>query len=199
METVDLKLVLLGQPGVGKTCLVYRYLYNTFGETISTIGASFAMKKVEVAGRPCNLGIWDTAGQERFDSLSSFYCRGARAAIICFDLTDRTSFECLQNKWIKKVTEEAEAGCHICLVGTKFDLIQAQQNLRAVRQEEVQALAAKHSAHVFETSAKVGTGVGEIFERIVEQFHARVQTGDGDRGQRGQNLGGAQQKPNGCC
>ena len=144
METVDLKLVLLGartrrttrdfrgsstnpntrrdgvlrtllfstlfaslftgQPGVGKTCLVYRYLYNTFGETISTIGASFAMKKVELdGGRPCNLGIWDTAGQERFDSLSSFYCRGARAAIICFDLTDRASFECLQSKWVKKV------------------------------------------------------------------------------------------------
>ena len=78
METVDLKLVLLGQPGVGKTCLVYRFLHNTFGETISTIGASFAMKKVDVSGRPCNMGIWDTAGQERFDSLSSFYCRGAR-------------------------------------------------------------------------------------------------------------------------
>ena len=107
--------VRAGQPGVGKTCLVYRYLYNTFGETISTIGASFAMKKVDTdSGRPCNLGIWDTAGQERFDSLSSFYCRGARAAIICFDLTDRTSFECLQQKWIRKVTEEAEVGCHIC-------------------------------------------------------------------------------------
>jgi len=77
---------------VGKTCLVYRYLYNTFGETISTIGASFAMKKIEANGRPCNLGIWDTAGQERFDSLSSFYCRGARAAIICFDLTDRSVY-----------------------------------------------------------------------------------------------------------
>ena len=87
---------------------------------LQTIGASFAMKKVEANGRTCNLGIWvrrasrsfacrgtpappphplrpparrpcsqDTAGQERFDSLSSFYCRGARAAIICFDLTDR--------------------------------------------------------------------------------------------------------------
>jgi len=124
MEVVDLKLVLLGQPGVGKTCLVYRYLYNTFGETISTIGASFAMKKIESNGRPCNLGIWDTAGQERFDSLSSFYCRGARAAIICFDLTDRASFECLQSKWVKKVLDEAEPGCHICIVGTKLDLVQ---------------------------------------------------------------------------
>mmetsp|Transcript_17978 Transcript_17978/g.43012 ORF Transcript_17978/g.43012 Transcript_17978/m.43012 type:complete len:122 (-) Transcript_17978:593-958(-) len=85
-----------------------------------------------------------------------------------------SSFECLQNKWIKKVTEEAEQGCHICLVGTKLDLIQSQPGLRAVRQDEVLGLAAKYNAHVFETSAKVGQGVGEIFDRIVEQFHARV-------------------------
>ena len=139
--------------------LVYRYLYNTFGETISvrtpllllctqhamlvllrladtqacactvddtrlasssphratsdvayppartpqTIGASFAMKKVET-GRQCNLGIWDTAGQERCDSLSA--TAAALLAIICYDLTDRQSFECLQ-QWIRKVTDEA--------------------------------------------------------------------------------------------
>jgi len=159
---------------VGKTCLVYRYLYNTFGETISTIGASFAMKKIEANGRPCNLGIWDTAGQERFDSLSSFYCRGARAAIICFDLTDRASFECLQSKWIKKVLEEAEPGCHICLVGTKLDLVQAGMATRGVAKEEVAAVAAKHQADVFETSAKAGTGVADIFQCIVEHFHSRA-------------------------
>jgi len=77
----------------------------------------------------------DTAGQERFDSLSSFYCRGARAAIICFDLTDRASFEALQTKWIKKVLEEAEQGCHICLVGTKLDLVQSGMATRAIGKE----------------------------------------------------------------
>lgn len=197
METVDLKLVLLGQPGVGKTCLVYRYLYNTFGETISTIGASFAMKKVESGGRPCNLGIWDTAGQERFDSLSSFYCRGARAAIICFDLTDKASFDSLSTKWIRKVLEEAEPGCHICLVGTKLDLIHSGQASRAVKSEEVEALAQKHHAHLFETSAKQGEGVGNIFESIVEQYHTRSTATDG--GGRGSvAVGGASQK-SGCC
>ena len=180
METVDLKLVLLGQPGVGKTCLVYRYLYNTFGETISTIGASFAMKKVEPSdgGRPCNLGIWDTAGQERFDSLSSFYCRGARAAIICFDLTDRASFECVTTKWIRKVMDEAEQGCHICIVGTKLDLVQAGAATRAVKADEIEALAQKHHAHWFETSAKQGEGVAQIFEKIVRQYHSRANAGD---------------------
>ena len=180
METVDLKLVLLGQPGVGKTCLVYRYLYNTFGETISTIGASFAMKKVEPSdgGRPCNVGIWDTAGQERFDSLSSFYCRGARAAIICFDLTDRASFECVTTKWIRKVMDEAEQGCHICIVGTKLDLVQAGAATRAVKADEIEALAQKHHAHWFETSAKQGEGVAQIFEKIVRQYHSRANAGD---------------------
>jgi len=198
METVDLKLVLLGQPGVGKTCLVYRYLYNTFGETISTIGASFAMKKVESSGgRPCNLGIWDTAGQERFDSLSSFYCRGARAAIICFDLTDKSSFDILATKWIRKVLEEADQGCHICLVGTKLDLIQSGQASRAVKSEEVEALAQKHHGHVFETSAKQGEGVGGIFDCIVTQYQARSAKGDGSsRG--GIPATGATQK-SGCC
>ena len=236
METVDLKLVLLGQPGVGKTCLgsgaapltlstlsgpnpralspaataqpptplpchalsVYRYLYNTFGETISTIGASFAMKKVEGSGRPCNLGIWDTAGQERFDSLSSFYCRGARAAIICFDLTDRHSFESLSNKWIKKVLDEAERGCHICLVGTKLDLIEAQLAARAVSKEEVKALAAQHSAHVFEASAKAGSGVGDIFEAVVLTHNTR--SGADDQPPRGIGVGrGAPPREGGCC
>lgn len=199
METVDLKLVLLGQPGVGKTCLVYRYLYNTFGETISTIGASFAMKKVETeTGRPCNLGIWDTAGQERFDSLSSFYCRGARAAIICFDLTDRQSFECLQQKWIRKVNEEAEVGCHICLVGTKLDLVQSGAQSRAVKKEEVEALAAKHRAHLFETSSKQGDGVIDIFSCIVSQYQQRANAGDGG-GQRGSGLPETGGHKNGCC
>ena len=141
--------------------------------------------------------IWDTAGQERFDSLSSFYCRGARAAIICYDLTDRSSFDCIQSKWIKKVVEEAEQGCHMCLVGTKVDLVNEQLAQRAVRKEEVDALAAKHKAHSFETSAKQGSGVGEIFQCIVEGFQARVQAVDD--GRRQGLATGATHKQGGCC
>ena len=196
METVDLKLVLLGQPGVGKTCLVYRYLYNTFGETISTIGASFAMKKVEHNHANTNLGIWDTAGQERFDSLSSFYCRGARAAIICFDLTDKQTFLSLQTKWIRKVLDEAEQGCHICIVGTKLDLIESNLAYRAVTKEEIDAIAAKHKADVFEVSARSGSGVEDLFRRIVEQFHAR---GNSAAPTSGLRVGKARPKEPGCC
>ncbi len=199
METVDLKLVLLGQPNVGKTCLVYRYLYNSYGETISTIGASFAMKKVHGPRTqiPTNLGIWDTAGQERFDSLSSFYCRGARAAIVCYDLTDISSFDALKDKWIRKVLDEAEPGCHVCIVGTKRDLIDENLASRAVQKADVDALAQKHNADSFEASARSGVGVEDIFRTIVEHFQMRSAGASG--GAASVRVGQARVRQPGCC
>jgi translation elongation factor EF-4 len=96
------------------------------------------------------------------------------------------------------VTEDAEQGCHICIVGTKLDLVQAQVASRMVRKEEVDELAAKYHADVFETSAKAGTGVGDIFARVVEHFHSRVQVDQGRQGGVAMG-GGAQKKEGGCC
>lgn len=173
MDSVDLKLVLLGNPGVGKTAIVCRFLYNNFGETTSTIGASFALRRIEAGGAACNVGIWDTAGQERFDSLSSFYCRGARAALIVYDCTDRASFDAVQTKWIHKVEAEAESGCHICIVGTKADLVRSGGSTAVVPAEEVAALARKYNADVFETSAMDGDGIAETFVCAVQRYHER--------------------------
>ena len=103
------------------------------------------------------------------------------------------------------MTEEAEVGCHICIVGTKLDLVQSGAASRAVRPEEVEALAAKHRAHLFEASAKQGEGVADIFACIVQQHHARANTNDGGGGGtagggRGTGLsGGAAQRSGGCC
>lgn len=173
MDSVDLKLVLLGNPGVGKTAIVCRFLYNNFGETTSTIGASFALRRIEAGGAACNVGIWDTAGQERFDSLSSFYCRGARAALIVYDCTDRASFDAVETKWIHKVEAEAERGCHICIVGTKSDLIRSGGSAAVVSAEEVTALARKYNADIFETSAMDGDGIAETFVCSVQRYHER--------------------------
>ena len=119
-DSVDLKCVLLGDVGVGKTCLSVRYVFDTFGAVNSTVGASFQQRKVTKAdGSTTLIGIWDTAGAERFDSLSSFYCRGARAAICCYDMTDKESFTALSTRWIRKVIEQGEEGCHIVICGTK--------------------------------------------------------------------------------
>ncbi len=84
MTDVSLKLVLLGHKNVGKTSVFNRYVYEEFGKTSMTIGAYFGMKLCKVGDRSCNLAIWDTAGEEKFDSLTNFYCRQARAALVCY-------------------------------------------------------------------------------------------------------------------
>ena len=98
-----------------------------------------------------------------------------------------------------QVTDEAEVGCHVCLVGTKLDLVQSGAASRAVQPSEVEALAAKHRAHLFETSSKAGDGVGDIFNCIVQQFQQRANAADGPaNGRAGMPTGGAAQK-SGCC
>ena len=155
---VDAKVVLIGDAAVGKTSLVVRFLHDRFDTTLPTVGASYATKQVTLpSGQPFALGIWDTAGQERFDALSSFYCRDARAAVVCFDLTDRASFDSLKDRWLDKVANEAEKNCILCLVGTKSDLV-GTNFLRAVSRDEVAAFA-KGGAHTFECSARDNTCV----------------------------------------
>merc|ERR1719238_1001480 len=88
---IDLKIVFLGASGVGKTSIVYRYINEVFEPTRSTIGAAFSLKY----WKDFKFGVWDTAGQEKYDSLSSFYCRGAGAAVLVYDVGDLGSFEAL--------------------------------------------------------------------------------------------------------
>src|SRR5690242_16023314 len=99
---VDCKLVILGFKESKKTALFNRYVYDEFGKTSLTIGAYFGMKTCEVGDRSVNLAIWDTAGEEKFDSLANFYCRQARAAIICYDITNYSTFRSLPH-WVDKV------------------------------------------------------------------------------------------------
>jgi Ras-related protein Rab-1A len=85
-----LKLVLLGDPGVGKSCLLLRFVDGTYtDEYISTIGVDFKIKTVEVGGEDAKLDVWDTAGQERFRSIASSYYRGADGFIVAYDISDQ--------------------------------------------------------------------------------------------------------------
>ncbi|XP_029307926.1 ras-related protein Rab-13 isoform X2 [Cottoperca gobio] len=102
------KLLLIGDSGVGKTCLIIRFSEDNFNSTyISTIGIDFKVKTVEVDGKKVKLQVWDTAGQERFKTITTAYYRGAMGIILVYDITDEKSYENIQN-WMKSIKELAK-------------------------------------------------------------------------------------------
>ncbi|XP_053448481.1 ras-related protein Rab-13 isoform X2 [Nycticebus coucang] len=116
------KLLLIGDSGVGKTCLIIRFAEDNFNNTyISTIGIDFKIRTVNIEGKKIKLQVWDTAGQERFKTITTAYYRGAMGIILVYDITDEKSFENIQN-WMKSIKEHASAGVERLLLGNKCDM-----------------------------------------------------------------------------
>jgi len=166
MSGPDIKVVLLGHKNVGKTSIFNRYVYNDFGKTSMTIGAYFAMKQAKVDNRTYNLAIWDTAGEEKFDSLTNFYCRNAKAAVICYDVTSAPTFQGLK-RWVDKITLEAEPNCAVVIVGNKTDIVEANPSARQVSFEEAKRYAKSMNFTAFEVSAASGANVEAVFSKLV--------------------------------
>ncbi|XP_034298311.1 ras-related protein Rab-24 [Pantherophis guttatus] len=169
-QRVDAKVVMLGKEYVGKTSLVERYVHNRFlvGPYQNTIGAAFVAKVMQVGGRTVTLGIWDTAGSERYEAMSRIYYRGAKAAIVCYDLTDRSSFQ-RAKFWVNEL-QNFEENCRIYLCGTKSDLLEEDKRRREIDFHDVQDYADEIKAELFETSSKSGQNVDELFQKVAEDY-----------------------------
>ncbi|XP_030314891.1 ras-related protein Rab-24 [Calypte anna] len=167
---VDAKVVLLGQEGVGKSSLVERCAHGRFrpGPYQNTIGAAFVAKVLTVGDQTVTLGIWDTAGSERYEAMSRIYYRGARAAVVCYDLTDSSSFQ-RAKFWVNEL-QNCEEGCRIYLCGTKSDLLEEDRRKRGVDFHDVQDYADEIKAELFETSSKTGQSVDELFQKVAEDY-----------------------------
>ncbi|XP_041078924.1 ras-related protein Rab-24-like [Polyodon spathula] len=170
-QRVDAKVVMLGKEYVGKTSLVERYVHKRFlvGPYQNTIGAAFVAKPIQVGERVVTLGIWDTAGSERYEAMSRIYYRGAKAAIVCYDLTDSSSFQRVQF-WVKEL-QSCEEHCRIYLCGTKSDLVGNDRSSRKVDYHDVQDYADEIKAQLFETSSKEGRNIDELFQKVAEDYH----------------------------
>ncbi|RMX44269.1 hypothetical protein pdam_00019520 [Pocillopora damicornis] len=157
---VDAKVVLLGKEFSGKTSLVERYLHQRFNDSVpyqNTIGAAFGAKKVT-----------DTAGSERYEAMSRIYYRGAKAAVLCYDLTEKSSFE-RAKYWVNEL-KTYEDGCRIYLCGTKYDMVQNDKKLRQVDYHSATDYADEINAKVFETSSKTGHNVEELFFELAQDY-----------------------------
>eukprot|EP00026_Physarum_polycephalum_P012142 Phypoly_transcript_12418.p1 GENE.Phypoly_transcript_12418~~Phypoly_transcript_12418.p1 ORF type:complete len:205 (+),score=25.81 Phypoly_transcript_12418:458-1072(+) len=164
------KLLLVGEPGIGKSCLLLRFADDTFAETyVSTIGVDFKIKSVDIGGKAIKLQMWDTAGQERFRTITSSYYRGAHGIMLCFDLAVQSSFEKLSD-WLKDVAKYAPSNIAIMLCGLKTDL----DDQRSISKEEAEAFAHKNKLRYIEASPKDGTNVNEAFMTLTKDILERT-------------------------
>jgi len=158
-----LKAIILGDSGVGKTCLMNQYVQKKFDNRYkATIGADFLAKDIEIKGTAVTLQLWDTAGQERFQSLGSAFYRGADACVLVFDVTSQESFQHLTS-WMEEFT--IQAGKKPCvLIGNKIDL----EGKRQVPDKTAKQWCRDDNIPYFEASAKTNANVEEAFRCVAE-------------------------------
>ncbi len=162
---ISLKVVFLGDTSVGKSCLAVRFIKNEFFEFQEpTIGAAFLGKTINVNDKKYKFEIWDTAGQERYRSLAPMYYRGAKAAVIVYDITDEDTFKGAKT-WVSEIQKKSE-NCLILLVGNKVDLTMN----RKVDIHMVKDFVENNNIIYMESSAKTGLNVDKIFTTIAENM-----------------------------
>lgn len=166
-KTCHFKLVLLGDTAVGKSCLVVRFVRDEFFEFQEpTIGAAFLTQTVSLdEGVTVKFEIWDTAGQERYRSLAPMYYRGAAAAIVVYDVTNKDSFTGAKS-WVKELQRRGDPNVIIALAGNKADL----EARRKVDYEEAHQYAEENDILHMETSAKTARNVKDLFVAIAKRL-----------------------------
>ncbi len=163
------KVVLLGESGVGKTCIISRYVNNTYDEKSETTnGASYASKIIELEQYKQSLrfDIWDTAGQEKYRSLTKFFYKDAAIAVLVYDITRRDSFEEVKNYWYEQLKTCGEKNIVIGLAGNKCDMFDKE----AVTEEEAKNFANEIGAQFQLTSAFKNMGIDDLFRMVGCKF-----------------------------
>ncbi|KAJ6239879.1 ras-related protein rabd2a-like [Anaeramoeba flamelloides] len=178
------KLLLIGDSGVGKSCLLLRFADDTYTESyISTIGVDFKIRTIDLDGKTVKLQIWDTAGQERFRTITSSYYRGAHGIIVVYDTTDLDSFNNVKT-WLQEIDRYASENVNKLLVGNKSDLV----SKRVVEHETAKSLADQLGIPFIETSAKNSSNVEEAFILMAKEIKKRQMINNNNNTQQTQSL-----------
>jgi len=164
------KLLLIGDSGVGKSCLLLRFADDTYTESyISTIGVDFKIRTIELDGKTIKLQIWDTAGQERFRTITSSYYRGAHGIIVVYDVTDLDSFNNVK-QWLQEIDRYACDNVNKLLVGNKCDM----SARKVVEYNTAKEFAEQLGIPFLETSARTSTNVEQAFLTMAAEIKNRV-------------------------
>lgn len=164
------KLLLIGDSGVGKSCILLRFADDTYTDSyISTIGVDFKIRTIELDGKTVKLQIWDTAGQERFRTITSSYYRGAHGIIVVYDVTDQTSFNNVKN-WLNEIERYANENVNKLLVGNKSDMV----SKKVVDSGTAKEFADSLNIPFLETSARDSTNVEKTFITMAQEIKNRL-------------------------
>lgn len=181
-QSMNVKIVLLGEGCVGKTSLVLRYTQGVFNDGVHspTLQASFLKKTITIDNQRINLNLWDTAGQERFHALGPIYYRDSNGALLVYDVTDEDSLQKVKS-WVKELRKILGQSVIIAVVGNKTDLIDRSLSTKSddIIKSSHPLISAGESycQHIksdhFLTSAKTGKGIDDVFlllsRRIMEK------------------------------
>jgi len=159
-ELIVFKFITVGDSGVGKSCLLQRFIHDEFTQTETTIGIEFGSKIIHIQDN-VKLQIWDTAGQEAFRSISRAYYRGAIGALLVFDIGRMDSFQHVQD-WYDDVMSYGDKSTKCILVANKID----RESSRQISSRMAQEWAQKNGMMYLETSAKTGVGVADAFTSL---------------------------------
>ncbi|KAF9102363.1 GTP-binding protein of the rab [Mortierella sp. AM989] len=194
------KLLLIGDSGVGKSCLLLRFADDTYTESyISTIGVDFKIRTIELEGKTVKLQIVN-AGQERFRTITSSYYRGAHGIIVVYDVTDQDTFANVK-QWLSEIERYASENVNKLLVGNKSDLV----NKKVVEYTAAKEFADQIGIPFLETSAKSATNVEQAFMTMAKQIKDRMGSATVNSAGPSKNIkvGSGQQLPSqtggGCC
>ena len=174
--SITFKILTIGESGVGKTCILRRFVENKFLKNhLATIGIDFKTKTLNINNQEIKLKIWDTAGQERFRNITTQYYKGADGIVLVYDVIDEASYEKIKD-WMDQIlsnTQKDEIG--LVLLGNKCDV-----EPRNVTEEQGLKLAEELKIIYFETSALTGQGIKEAFEQLTIDIMKKKGVGTGN-------------------
>ena len=196
-SSVTFKILTIGESGVGKTCVLRRFVENKFLKNhLATIGIDFKTKTLNINNKEIKLKIWDTAGQERFRNITTQYYKGADGIVLVYDVTDDGSFEKIRD-WMAQIQSNAQRDeLGLVLLGNKCDI-----EPRVVTEEQGTKMAEELKVSYFETSALNGQGINEAFEQLAKDIMKKKGVGD-DNKDGGMELNNNNKKKNNkgdCC
>jgi small GTP-binding protein len=170
MPDYAIKLVLLGDGGVGKTSLVYRFIENRFSRDFkSTLGVNLLKKKLTLDQQEISAQLWDLGGQDSYKKIRRLYLEGAQGALVVFDVLNQKSFDNLDD-WIGSLIEVRGKEVPMVLIANKIDI----QEHRMVSKGQAEAYANKYKMHLIETSAATGENVENAFVELIRNVVSKI-------------------------